>query len=110
MSTERRPAVKYQDEEAVRAFLGWDQLIADGPYGLSGAVHTANVERGARIAQRIETGMIHVNDGTVHDEPQVAFGGEKFSGIGRLNGESTVEAFTTQKWVSIQHGRTRFPL
>ncbi|MYT31829.1 MULTISPECIES: aldehyde dehydrogenase family protein [unclassified Streptomyces] len=91
------------EDEAVR-------IANDTPYGLSGAVHTADAERGARIAQRIETGMIHVNDGTVHDEPQVAFGGEKFSGIGRLNGESTVEAFTTQKWVSIQHGRTPFPL
>jgi aldehyde dehydrogenase (NAD+) len=50
-----------------------------------------------------------VNDGTVHDEPPVAFGGEKSSGIGRLNGEATVEAFTTQKWISVQHGRSGFP-
>ncbi|MEU7179969.1 MULTISPECIES: aldehyde dehydrogenase family protein [Streptomyces] len=90
------------EDEAVR-------LANDSPYGLSGAVHTGNVERGARFAQRIETGMIHINDGTVQDEPLVAFGGEKYSGLGRLNGESTVEAFTTQKWVSIQHGRTEFP-
>ncbi|UNO40640.1 aldehyde dehydrogenase family protein [Streptomyces sp. MST-110588] len=90
------------DEEAVR-------LANDTPYGLSGAVHTGNVERGARVAQRVETGMIHINDGTVHDEPLIAFGGEKYSGLGRLNGDSTVEAFTTQKWISIQHGRTSFP-
>ncbi|MEV0371520.1 aldehyde dehydrogenase family protein [Streptomyces sp. NPDC050636] len=90
------------EDEAVR-------IANDSPYGLSGAVHTANVERGAQIARRIDTGMIHINDGTVHDEPLVAFGGEKCSGIGRLNGEATVEAFTTQKWVSIQHGRSRFP-
>jgi aldehyde dehydrogenase (NAD+) len=62
-----------------------------------------------RFAQRIDTGMFHVNDGTVHDEPIVPFGGEKHSGLGRLGGESTVEAFTTQKWISIQHGRSRFP-
>jgi len=29
--------------------------------------------------------------------------------MGRLNGESAVEVFTTTKWISIQHGRTRFP-
>ncbi len=90
------------EEDAVR-------LVNDTPYGLSGAVHTADVERGVAFARRIDTGMFHVNDGTVHDEPLVAFGGEKSSGIGRLNGDATVEAFTTQKWISIQHGRSGFP-
>ncbi|MER7111124.1 aldehyde dehydrogenase family protein [Streptomyces sp. NPDC000229] len=90
------------EDEAVR-------IANDTPYGLSGAVHTGDVERGVRIAQRIHTGMIHINDGTVHDEPIVPFGGEKHSGVGRLNGEATVDAFTTYKWISIQHGRSRFP-
>ncbi|MER7198327.1 aldehyde dehydrogenase [Streptomyces sp. CB01635] len=90
------------DEEAVA-------IANDTPYGLSGAVHTRDVERGVAFARRIDTGMIHVNDGTVHDEPLVAFGGEKRSGLGRLNGEATVEAFTTQKWISVQHGRSQFP-
>ncbi|MFE4251818.1 aldehyde dehydrogenase family protein [Streptomyces sp. NPDC056910] len=90
------------DEEAV-------EVANDTPYGLSGAVHTRDVERGVAFARRIDTGMIHVNDGTVHDEPLVAFGGEKRSGLGRLNGEATVEAFTTQKWISVQHGRSQFP-
>lgn len=89
------------EDEAVR-------MANDSPYGLSGAVHTADVERGARVARRLETGMVHINDGTVQDDPLVAFGGAKASGLGRLNGEATVEAFTTQKWVSIQHGRTDF--
>ena len=90
------------EEEAVR-------IVNDTPYGLSGAVHTADVERGVAFAKRIDTGMFHVNDGTVHDEPLVPFGGEKHSGIGRLNGETTVDAFTTQKWISVQHGRSFFP-
>ncbi|MFF3505268.1 aldehyde dehydrogenase family protein [Streptomyces sp. NPDC003247] len=90
------------EEEAVR-------LVNDTPYGLSGAVHTGDVERGVRFAQRIDTGMFHVNDGTVHDEPLVPFGGEKNSGVGRLNGETTLEAFTTTKWISVQHGRSGFP-
>ncbi|MFH9608846.1 aldehyde dehydrogenase family protein [Streptomyces sp. NPDC017448] len=90
------------EDEAVR-------IANDTPYGLSGAVHTGNIERGVRIGQRIHTGMIHINDGTVHDEPIVPFGGEKSSGLGRLNGDSMIEAFTTQKWISIQHGRSQFP-
>ncbi|MFI2610097.1 aldehyde dehydrogenase family protein [Kitasatospora sp. NPDC018619] len=90
------------EDEAVR-------LANDTPFGLSGAVHTGNTERGVRLAQRIETGMIHVNGGTIADEPGVPFGGEKNSGVGRLNGEATVEAFTTLKWISVQHERAVFP-
>ncbi len=90
------------EEEAVR-------IVNDTPYGLSGAVHTADIERGVAFARRIDTGMFHVNDGTVHDEPRVPFGGEKHSGIGRLNGETTVDAFTTLKWISVQRGRSGFP-
>jgi aldehyde dehydrogenase (NAD+) len=90
------------EEEAVR-------LVNDTPYGLSGAVHTGDVERGVRFAKRIDTGMFHVNDGTVHDEPIVPFGGEKHSGVGRLNGDTMLDAFTTTKWISVQHGRSGFP-
>ncbi|WP_326696486.1 aldehyde dehydrogenase family protein [Streptomyces sp. NBC_01754] len=90
------------EDEAVR-------IANDTPYGLSGAVHTANVERGVRVGRRIHTGMIHINDATVHDEPVVPFGGEKNSGLGRLNGDAALDVFTTQKWISVQHDRSRFP-
>jgi aldehyde dehydrogenase (NAD+) len=90
------------EEEAVR-------LVNDTPYGLSGAVHTSDIERGVSFAKRIDTGMFHVNDGTVHDEPIVPFGGEKHSGVGRLNGDTMLDAFTTLKWISVQHGRSGFP-
>ncbi|AOR32911.1 aldehyde dehydrogenase [Streptomyces fodineus] len=90
------------EEEALR-------IVNDTPYGLSGAVHTGDIERGVAFAKQIDTGMFHVNDGTVHDEPIVPFGGEKHSGLGRLNGETTLESFTTIKWISVQHGRSGFP-
>ncbi|MDV7219889.1 aldehyde dehydrogenase family protein [Streptomyces prunicolor] len=90
------------EEEAV-------SIVNDTPYGLSGAVHTADIERGVNFAKQIDTGMFHVNDGTVHDEPIVPFGGEKASGLGRLNGESMLDAFTSLKWISVQHGRSGFP-
>ncbi|MFJ5305693.1 aldehyde dehydrogenase family protein [Streptomyces sp. NPDC088350] len=90
------------EEEAVA-------IVNDTPYGLSGAVHTGDIERGVNFAKQIDTGMFHVNDGTVHDEPIVPFGGEKASGLGRLNGESMLDAFTSLKWISVQHGRSGFP-
>jgi len=90
------------EEEAIR-------IANDTPYGLTGAVHTADVDRGVRVAQRIEAGMVHVNDTTLNDEAIVPFGGEKRSGLGRLNGEMMIDTFTTTKWISIQHGRTAFP-
>jgi aldehyde dehydrogenase (NAD+) len=90
------------EEEAV-------SIVNDTPYGLSGAVHTGDIERGVNFAKQIDTGMFHVNDGTVHDEPIVPFGGEKASGLGRLNGDTMLDAFTTLKWISVQHGRSGFP-
>ncbi|MFI6350822.1 aldehyde dehydrogenase family protein [Streptomyces sp. NPDC050560] len=95
--------IPFEDEaEALR-------IVNDSPYGLSGAVHTGVIERGVAFARGVESGMFHVNDSTVHDEPNVAFGGEKASGVGRLNGDATVDAFTTVQWVSVQHGHTEFP-
>ncbi len=78
-------------------------------YGLSGAIHTRDVEHGAELAKQIDSGMVHVNDGTINDEPLVAFGGEKASGLGRLNGRWALEEFTTLKWVSVQHVHRHFP-
>lgn len=78
-------------------------------FGLSGAVHTSNLERGVELAKKVHTGMIHVNDLTINDEPIVAFGGEKQSGIGRLNGEWSLEEFTTLKWISVNYGQRNLP-
>ncbi len=89
-------------EEAIR-------IANDSPYGLSGAIHTRDVERGAELAKQIESGMVHVNDGTINDDPLIAFGGEKASGVGRLNGRWALEEFTTMKWVSVQHKPRHYP-
>jgi acyl-CoA reductase-like NAD-dependent aldehyde dehydrogenase len=89
-------------EEAIR-------IANDSPFGLSGAIHTRNVEWGAEMAKQIDSGMIHVNDATINDEPLVAFGGEKASGIGRLNGKWALEEFTTLKWISVQHKQRHYP-
>ncbi|WP_330174380.1 aldehyde dehydrogenase family protein [Streptomyces sp. NBC_01498] len=93
-------------------FDGVDEAVRianDTRCGLSGAIHTGDVERGVRVARRIRTGMIHINDGTGHHEAIVPFGGEKHSGAEWVNAEAMADAFTTQKWISVQYGRSRFP-
>jgi len=65
---------------------------------------------GKFVERVVETGMFHVNDGTVNDEPLVAFGGEKASGVGRYNGQWGIEEFTTLKWISIQRERRQYPI
>jgi vanillin dehydrogenase len=90
------------DEEVI-------EYANQSPYGLSGAIHTKDIERGAELAKLMDTGMIHINDGTINDEPNVAFGGVKNSGVGRLNGEWSLDAFTTFKWISIQHEKRSYP-
>jgi aldehyde dehydrogenase (NAD+) len=89
-------------EEALR-------IANDSAYGLSGAIHTKDVEYGEELAKQIDSGMIHVNAGTIDDEPLVAFGGEKASGFGRLNGRWALEEFTTLKWISVQHKAMHYP-
>ncbi|RXT13691.1 aldehyde dehydrogenase family protein [Ammoniphilus sp. CFH 90114] len=90
------------EEEAVR-------VANDTPFGLSGAVFSGSIERGINVALQVKTGMIHVNDQTVNVEPNVPFGGEKSSGIGRYCGEWALEEFTTVKWVSVQKQPRQYP-
>lgn len=90
------------EDEALR-------IANDTEHGLSGAVFTSDLDRGARFAQRLQVGMAHVNDQPVIDLPNSPFGGEKNSGIGRFNGHWAVEAFTTDQWLTVQHGPRRFP-
>lgn len=83
------------DEEAL-------QITNDTTYGLSGAVFTSSIEQGVRLARQIESGIVHVNDQTVNDEPNIPFGGVKDSGYGRYGGEWGINEFTTTQWMSVQ--------
>ncbi|MBB4907985.1 aldehyde dehydrogenase family protein [Actinophytocola algeriensis] len=84
-------------------------IANDTRFGLSGAIHTRNLDKGVELAKRIHTGMVHINDSTIADEPIVPFGGEKQSGLGRMNGDWSLDEFTTLKWISIHRGRAQFP-
>lgn len=91
------------DEEAI-------DLVNDTPYGLVNAVQTADEGRGLRFAQRLRSGMVHVNDATPTDEASAPFGGLGASGLGgRAGGEANLEEFTERKWISTQHGTPQYP-
>jgi acyl-CoA reductase-like NAD-dependent aldehyde dehydrogenase len=78
-------------------------------YGLSAAVFTRDFAKGMAIAERIESGIVHINDQTVHDEPQVPFGGVKDSGWGRFGGKAALEEFTELRWISTQLTPREYP-
>lgn len=77
-------------------------LANDTSAGLSAAVFTSDMERGAQVASRMAAGMVHVNDSPVNDEANTAFGGVKQSGIGRFGGKWALDEFTEVKWISVQ--------
>ena len=78
-------------------------------YGLSAGVITRDPEAGMAIARQIEAGIVHVNDQTVGDEPQMPFGGVKDSGWGRFGGTAAMQEFTELHWVTVQAGTRHFP-
>ncbi len=90
------------DEEAI-------EVANDCEYGLSSGVITEDEDRGLRIAYQLETGISHVNDQSVYDEPYVPFGGVKNSGIGRHGGKSSIETFTELRWLTIERGNRHYP-
>ncbi len=77
------------EEEALR-------IANDTEYGLSSAVFTEDLRRGLRIAKGIETGAVHINNMTVHDETGLPHGGAKASGYGRFNSIGLAEWVRTK--------------
>jgi acyl-CoA reductase-like NAD-dependent aldehyde dehydrogenase len=73
-------------------------------YGLSSGILTADTDRGFALAQRLDAGIVHVNDQPVGDEPQMPFGGVKDSGWGRFGGQAVIEEFTELHWITVQSG------
>jgi acyl-CoA reductase-like NAD-dependent aldehyde dehydrogenase len=84
-------------------------IANDTPYGLSASVFTRDLSRALALAERIESGIVHINDQTVHDEPQVPFGGVKDSGWGRFGGRAVLEEFTELRWISLQRTLRQYP-
>jgi succinate-semialdehyde dehydrogenase/glutarate-semialdehyde dehydrogenase len=80
-----------------------DEAIAlanDSDFGLGGSVFTRDVARGERVASRVETGMMFINNIDWADA-DLPFGGIKNSGYGRELGDSGIQAFVNKKLVRI---------
>ena len=69
-----------------------------------------DVNRALSVAQRIESGICHINGPTVQDEAQAPFGGVKASGYGRFGGGAAIREFTELRWITIGTGRGRYPI
>ncbi|MFF4989223.1 benzaldehyde dehydrogenase [Streptosporangium saharense] len=79
-------------------------------YGLSAAIQTGSVRRGLAIADRLRTGMVHVNDQTVNDESHVPFGGRGASGNGTRHGsEHSWDEYTQWQWLTVRETPARYP-
>lgn len=81
------------EEEAIR-------IANDTEYGLASAVFTQDLRRGLRFAEEIETGAVHINSMSVHDESALPHGGAKSSGYGRFNASSGLDEWTRTKNVT----------
>jgi succinate-semialdehyde dehydrogenase/glutarate-semialdehyde dehydrogenase len=78
-----------------------DQAVAlanDSDFGLGGSVFTADLARGQRVASRVETGMMFINNIDWTD-PELPFGGIKDSGYGRELGDMGIQEFVNKKLV-----------
>ncbi len=86
------------------------KLAADTEYGLSLGILTRDVMRGLDLARQIPTGIVHINEQTVDDEPNIPFGGLGASGTGaRFGGAANLEAFTDTRWVTIRGDIAPYP-
>lgn len=85
---------RVQDEDEAIA------LANDSQYGLGGSVFCADVERGRRVAERVETGMVWVNHPT-STQPDLPFGGIKRSGYGRELSKLGMQEFVNRKLVRV---------
>jgi succinate-semialdehyde dehydrogenase/glutarate-semialdehyde dehydrogenase len=73
-------------------------LANDSDFGLGGSVWTQDIERGKRVATRVETGMMFINNIDWSD-PELPFGGIKNSGYGRELGDMGIQEFVNKKLV-----------
>jgi aldehyde dehydrogenase (NAD+) len=87
---------------AVLRFHTVDEAIAianDSEYGLSAGVWTRDAETAFDVAERLEAGMVWINDWHVAP-PEYPFGGVKQSGLGREGGPDALDEYTEQKFIS----------
>ena len=75
-------------------------LANDSPFGLGGSVFTQDIERGKRVARRIDTGMVFINS-AADSSPELPFGGVKNSGYGRELSGAGIQEFINKKLILV---------
>ncbi|MER5439750.1 benzaldehyde dehydrogenase [Streptomyces sp. NPDC002790] len=85
-------------------------LVNDSEYGLSVGI-LGNVDDAMTLADRIDSGKIHINEQTVNDESNAPFGGTRASGNGaRFGGAgANIEAFTETQWLTMRPTTAPYP-
>src|SRR3954447_16519056 len=112
-------APAYQEEifgpvAPVTPFSSLDEVVelaAGTEYGLSLGILTRDVYAGLQLAERIPSGLVHINDQTVNDEAVAPFGGVGASGTGSRHGGpmANIEAFTETQWVTLRGDLPVYP-
>jgi benzaldehyde dehydrogenase (NAD) len=99
------PVARFSTEDEAVA------LATASEYGLSLGIVTRDAMRGVDLADRIPTGIVHINDQTVNDEANAPFGGVAASGTGsRFGGaQANVDAFTETRWVTVRGQAATYP-
>ena len=93
-SARSRPVASFADEDAAIAAAN------DTEYGLVAYVYTRDLKRALRVCERLETGMVGLNQGMVSN-PAAPFGGVKQSGFGREGGREGIDEYLETKYVAI---------
>jgi succinate-semialdehyde dehydrogenase / glutarate-semialdehyde dehydrogenase len=94
------PITPFTDEEEVLATAN------DTPFGLVSYVYTEDLRRALRVCERLECGMVGLNQGLVSN-PAAPFGGVKHSGLGREGGSVGIEEFLETKYVAVATTRSQ---
>ncbi|MFD5482765.1 aldehyde dehydrogenase family protein [Streptomyces hawaiiensis] len=77
------------------------EIANDTAYGLTAAVHSGSVPRATAVAERLRTGMVHINDVSAKDAANAPFGGMGSSGnASRIGGTASLEQFTQWRWMT----------
>lgn len=79
------------------------KIVNGTRFGLSTSVFSRDLDKAWNVADRVRSGMVHVNDGTAMHESHVPFGGTAASGLGDdLGGRANIDLLTERRWTSLQ--------
>lgn len=114
-----KPGMRSFEEEvfgpvaSVIVFDSDDEALAlanNTAYGLSAGIISNSYGRAMSLANKLNCGLIHINDQTVADEPHIPFGGRGASGNGgRHGGPANWEEFTQWQWITIREDAHAYP-